>query len=142
MFGYRSEEVIGTLTFGKFHKNESEGTDIIETALREGMYDGEVYLVKRNGSEFLAHTLITKTIDLSENHIGYTILAIDITEHKLAERELIKRNEELKVFNRLAVDRELKMIELKKEVNDLFQKMGKEQRYNIIEDFRTTEVNK
>jgi PAS domain S-box-containing protein len=48
--------------------------------------------------------------------IGVLSMVQDITEKKEAEETLKKRTEELEKFNRLAVGRELKMIELKKEI--------------------------
>jgi len=50
----------------------------------------------------------------------------DITERKRVE-------EEMRSFNELAVDRELRMIELKKEINTILQKLGEEPRYKIVE---------
>jgi hypothetical protein len=55
----------------------------------------------------------------------------DITKRKRAEEEREKKNEELRRFNKLAVGRELKMIELKKELNALLEDQGKEPRYEI-----------
>lgn len=62
----------------------------------------------------------------------------DITERKLAEEavrkhaeELRERNHELLRFSRGAVRRELRMIELKQEVNDLCLLMGKPPRHRI-----------
>jgi hypothetical protein len=45
--------------------------------------------------------------------------------------ELKKSMAELERFNRLAVGRELKMIELKKELNRLYERLGEEPRYRI-----------
>ena len=47
--------------------------------------------------------------------------ASDITEHKQAEASLRESYEDLARFNRLAVDREMRMIELKNEINALAQ---------------------
>ena len=52
-------------------------------------------------------------------------------ERKRAEEELKKRNKEMKRFNKLAVDRELRMVELKKEINALLVQLGEEPRYKI-----------
>jgi len=57
--------------------------------------------------------------------------ATDITERKQAEEELMKKMNDLERFNRLTVDRELRMIELKKEVNDLLEKAGMEKKYRV-----------
>jgi hypothetical protein len=58
---------------------------------------------------------------------------IDITERKKAEDELLKKIDELLLFQRLTVGRELKMIELKKEVNELLKGSGKDWKYRIVE---------
>ncbi len=55
----------------------------------------------------------------------------DITERKQAEEELEKKNKNLEIFNRLAVDREMKMVEIKKEINQLAEEAGQKSRYVI-----------
>jgi chromosome segregation ATPase len=45
----------------------------------------------------------------------------DITGIAKAKEEIQKRNEELEKFNAIAVDRELRMIELKKKIKELEQ---------------------
>ncbi|MDY0018185.1 MAG: PAS domain S-box protein [Candidatus Delongbacteria bacterium] len=57
----------------------------------------------------------------------------DITVGKTAEMEIREKSEELERTNRLMVDRELKMIELKKEINSLLKKSGRELKYTISE---------
>lgn len=47
------------------------------------------------------------------------------------ESELVKKIEDLERFNRITVDRELKMIELKKEINELLKQSGKKEKYII-----------
>jgi PAS domain S-box-containing protein len=64
------------------------------------------------------------------------ILFNDITAHKQAETELRRRAEELRAandeltrFNRVTVGRELRIIELKKQVNELCASLGRPPRY-------------
>lgn len=47
------------------------------------------------------------------------------------EEELLRKIEDLEKFNRVTVDRELKMIELKKEINGLLKKTGNKEKYII-----------
>jgi len=58
-------------------------------------------------------------------------LLLEIAERKNAEEALRGRNEELTRFNDAMVDRELRMIELKKEINDLCGQTGKQPPYPL-----------
>ncbi|NVO09166.1 MAG: response regulator [Bacteroidales bacterium] len=49
-----------------------------------------------------------------------------------AEEALQKKMDELQRFYDLTIGRELKMIELKKEINELLKQMGKEEKYKIV----------
>ena len=57
------------------------------------------------------------------------IIARNICERKKREEELKKKNEKLKRFNKLAVGRELRMVELKNEINALLEQLGEKTRY-------------
>lgn len=55
----------------------------------------------------------------------------DITDRKRAADALKKKADELQRFNDLMVDREIRMVELKKEINELLVKAGKEEKYVV-----------
>lgn len=61
-------------------------------------------------------------------------------EKRVKERtaELSASNEHLKRFNKLAVGRELRMVELKKEINALLGEMGREGKYRSPSDIMET----
>jgi len=61
--------------------------------------------------------------------IAATIISTDITYRKEVEAKLEKKMNELSQFNKLAVGRELQMIELKKEIDDLLRELGREEKY-------------
>ena len=50
----------------------------------------------------------------------------DITEQKLAEEALKERTRELERFNKIMVNREMRIIAMKKEVNELCIELGRE----------------
>lgn len=58
---------------------------------------------------------------------------LDMTASKQAAQEMQENLDELERFNRLVVGRELKMIQLKEEINGLLEKLGRKQRYKIVE---------
>ena len=58
-------------------------------------------------------------------------LFIDITKRKRAEEEIMKKAEEFERFNRLAVGREMRMMELKQKVNELSSQLGLAPPYNL-----------
>jgi len=57
--------------------------------------------------------------------VGYFFGVFDLTEIKKKEEELQEKMEELERFNKLAIGRELKMIELKKEIEELKKELEK-----------------
>jgi PAS domain S-box-containing protein len=60
-------------------------------------------------------------------------VGIDLSNIRKTQIELNKRLEELETVEQLAVNRELKMIELKREVNELLMKQGMKEKYDINE---------
>jgi|GEM_PF-2221889 len=66
-----------------------------------------------------------------------TAIARDITDRKKSDVALKKKIEELQWMNHLMVDREVKMIDLKKEINALLISMGKNEKYVIHENIKT-----
>jgi len=72
---------------------------------------------------------IDRAIEWSDGKLVRCEVAIDITNRKETEEALNKKIEELEVFNKAAVGRELKMVDLKKEVDSLLRKLGKPEKY-------------
>jgi len=60
---------------------------------------------------------------------GYIGHCFDITDRKNDEAEVNRKVKELKELNDLMIDRELKMVELKKEINQLTKESGKPEKY-------------
>lgn len=85
--------------------------------------------VRDAGHWFLARLQPYRTL---EDHIAGVVLTfVDISERKLADETLRAQMEELTRFNAAAVGRETRMIELKKEINELREKQGEPPRYPL-----------
>jgi nitrogen-specific signal transduction histidine kinase len=69
--------------------------------------------------------------DITEHKLAGSALQKQAAELQLQTAELHKRNSELIRFNRAAVGRELRMIELKREVNELSVRLGEGVRHRI-----------
>jgi SMC interacting uncharacterized protein involved in chromosome segregation len=67
----------------------------------------------------------------------FAMIFADVTERKAAEDALRENIEELERLNHAMVGRELRMVELKKEVNKLCNREGEPQRYRV--DFEKEE---
>ena len=70
---------------------------------------------------------------------GFTEFTRDITDRKQAESALQQKLQTVEKFNKAAVGRENRMIELKKEVNALCSQLGLRKRYRIPGESRTTQ---
>ena len=64
--------------------------------------------------------------------IGVAIFAQEITERKHMEEELRRNVEELEQFSNLAIGREIKMIQLKEEINELLGQLDQGEKYEIV----------
>ncbi|MFC1807761.1 PAS domain-containing protein [Candidatus Omnitrophota bacterium] len=69
--------------------------------------------------------------DESGNVIQMIEYVLDITERKEAEKELRKKMHDLEIYYKSTVNRELKMVDLKKEVNALLEELEKPTKYGV-----------
>jgi len=76
---------------------------------------------------YLARMLPYRTVD--DRIAGVVLTFIDVTERQQIEAALRERMDELTRFNNAAVGRESRMVELKREVNDLLSRLGEPSRY-------------
>jgi len=95
----------------------------LETAIQKALehgepYDLEIRFITAKGKHLWTHT-ICKPIIVDGNTVKLTGTFQDITERKQAEEELQKRMNELETFYRATLGREERVIELKREVNEL-----------------------
>jgi PAS domain S-box-containing protein len=124
-----------------FYRKEGEGAQeayvnpkdreyIMEELERSGIvrdYELQTYGRDREIRDTLATFISTEY----EGQTGILSWMVDLGGLKEAERELKAKFDELARFRRLAIGREQKMIELKKEINELLQTNGLSEKYKI-----------
>jgi len=115
---------------------ENEVEPFNKRVIELGTYRGEVGHITRDGKPF--PTLMVTTLLKDKQGKPYALAAIarDITELKRAEKEILKRVKELEDFYDIAIDRELRMMKLKKQMEDMKIKLDKyeNQKKNIPQD--------
>jgi|GEM_PF-1645531 len=89
----------------------------------------EIEIVKKDGKECWINYV--GTLIILEREPALLITSFDINQRKFAEEELKEKIDELEKFQKVTVDREIMMINLKKEINELCRKCGEKSRYVI-----------
>ena len=92
---------------------------------------GELVAKGKDGSLFDVQLSASMVTDEGGKPISMMSSFMDVTERKRAEEALAQRVEELERFHRLTVGRELRMVELKRQINELSEQLGKEAPYDL-----------
>ena len=109
MKGYKADEILGE-HFSKFYVQEDLKSDLpsrlLEIAAREGHYEGEGWRVRKDGSKFWSHVVLTPIRDEEGVLVGFSKITRDITDRKALldaiqehSRELEQTNAELEAFS-------------------------------------------
>jgi PAS domain S-box-containing protein len=93
-------------------------------------YSIEKRFIRKNGA-IVCTDLSVGCVRRPDGSVDYVlVLLMDITERKRAEEELKNRMEELVSWHRVTLGREGRVVELKKEVNELLATLGRAPRYD------------
>lgn len=120
MFGYKQGEILGLIlhdfiTAKKEHQNNKNILHFGQTGQAAVLGKSvELPVRKKDGSNFFVELTVSR-LKLDNRWYAVGIMR-DITEKKKSTDKLKKHSEELERLNRLMIDRELKMVELKKEL--------------------------
>ncbi|MEM5794204.1 MAG: PAS domain-containing protein [Candidatus Aenigmatarchaeota archaeon] len=134
IFGYKKEEMIGKTTEFLHVSKETllEFQKVLyQTIEKKGSLTNFEFRMKRkNGEIFPTEHSVFPLKDEKGNRIGWVSVVRDITERKSYEEKLEELNKnlqekikELEKFKKFAVGRELKMVELKKRIKELEEKL-------------------
>jgi len=145
-------EVIGKTDFELYRpedaaKFNADDQQVFQTG--QPLFNVEELHHQPDGSQRWVLTSKVPLLDADGQVTGLVGIGLDITEKKAVEQalrrqteELQARNDELNRFNRLAVGRELRMIELKREINELCQKLAVPPRHKIATAAEATSAQK
>lgn len=128
ILGYPKNEIEGKNWFEDFlpEKTAPKAKEIFSNLMKNASFEYfENPIINKQGEQRLIawHNSVLK--DKEGKTIGTLSSGEDITEKKIAETVLKAKNEELEKFNKLAVGRELRMIELKEKIKKLEEKLEK-----------------
>ncbi len=132
--GFNKKELIGKNALELFSPKDLERAKegLKETLKSESVKNVEYTLLTKDGREFPVELSACLIRDASGNPLSFVAITKDITERKKAEKNLKEKIEALERYKRVTVDRELKMIELKKEINDLCRQLNQKPRYEKV----------
>jgi len=131
MLGYESKEDMLNLDIkSQLYFKETDR----ESLVLKDMYEetGVYRLKKQDGTEIWVEDHGWYNVDENGNILFHEGILRDVTERKLAEVQLEEKMGELLRFHKMTVDRELMMIELKKEINQMLVHSGKPEKYKIV----------
>lgn len=125
IYDYENDEAIGkNINFLWPTANAPDTIELTEKALRgDPVKDYETIHIKKDGRQIFVSLTLSSVKDDLEQAIGFSMISRDITDKKLAEEKLGKFDE-VNRLNRLMIDREVKMVELKQRIKDLEDKLN------------------
>ncbi|MGE5253921.1 MAG: Cache 3/Cache 2 fusion domain-containing protein, partial [Planctomycetaceae bacterium] len=108
LFGWSKEEVIGKMRISRTFWKDDRSRGLIRVISRkveeEGMTEYQVERVRKDGSLFTAHAIVTSLKDPSGKTLGFVEIARDITEKIALERELWKTKDQVENIVQSSVD--------------------------------------
>lgn len=118
--GYRGMEELAAKDIEILFKEKKKVEELKKETMGKGGVEGkEMIFLTRQKKEIDTIVFTKARRSLKGDIIGYFMSVYDISELKGAQENLQKRIKDLEDFNRLVVGRELKMVELKKEIEEL-----------------------
>ncbi len=121
MFGYTQEEILGKNIEMLYPEELQEERKKWQKAILAGEIARNIRTQVYNSNGELVNISLTLSpmLDMEGNPVGTIGVSKDITDVLEAEKKLTDKIEELEKWQKLTVGREVKMVELKKEIQDL-----------------------
>lgn len=122
ILGYGQKELLDKTPFDFMEQEEGERVKRIYTDLaskKEPIVNLENWVIAKDGRQLCLLTNGVPVFDDEGNLIGYRGVNKNITPRKISEDEMEKRTDELERLNKLMIGREIRMRELKDEIDRL-----------------------
>lgn len=108
VFGWKKEEVVNkeNISITNTPEDMERGlhSEIWERTKNEGVFDMEMYRIRKDGSRFPAYTTVTAIQGLSDKEKGFVEIVRDVTQKKGLERELRETKDFLENIMESSVD--------------------------------------
>jgi len=99
--GYEEAEILGE-HFSRFYTADDRVAGLpqraLDTALREGRFEGEGWRVRKDGTNFWCHVVIDPIIDPNGKLLGYAKITRDLTDRKMAEETLRQSEQQFRLL--------------------------------------------
>jgi len=112
--GYDESEILGE-HFSRFYTEADREAGLpqraLETAAREGKFEGEGWRCRKDGARFWASIVIDPIKDASGDLVGYAKITRDLTERKKAEEVLRQSEEQFRLLVQSVTDYAIYMLD-------------------------------
>jgi len=134
MFWYTEHEILGQsadILFTPEDRAKGDAEGELNRARDEGRAENERWHARKDGSKFYGSGAVMALRDKADALRGYVKIIRNLTENKHAQEALREQVDELTRSNAAGVNREVRVTDLKREVNELRQMHGEQPRYDL-----------
>ncbi|MCK8663504.1 PAS domain S-box protein [Pseudomonas azerbaijanoccidens] len=112
--GYEEAEILGH-HFSRFYTDEDRRAGLpqkaLDTAIREGRFEGEGWRVRKDGSHFWSHVVIDPILDPTGKLLGFAKITRDLTDRKMAEETLKQSEQQFRLLVQSVTDYAIYMLD-------------------------------
>src|SRR5205085_1920981 len=99
--GFQTDEIVGK-HFSTFYTEEDREAGmpqrVLDTAVREGKFEGEGWRVRKDGSRFWASVVVDRINDEKGELIGFAKITRDMTEKRKAQQALLEAERRFRIL--------------------------------------------
>ncbi|WP_445571781.1 PAS domain S-box protein [Pseudomonas sp. E102] len=113
--GYEESEILGQ-HFSRFYTDQDRAAGLpqraLDTAVREGRFEGEGWRVRKDGTLFWSHVVIDPIIDAQSGELlGFAKITRDLTDRKVAEETLKQSEQQFRLLVQSVTDYAIYMLD-------------------------------